>query len=74
MQKPLNNDIKGLSSKKSTKIIPQAPTKNQVISEVSNYIAIGSLTNALDLLKKRGITGDVALFMLASLQSLEVRA
>lgn len=73
MQKPLTSNEKGLSRGNSiTRILPQNPTKNQVVLELSNYIANRSFTEAVDLLEKCGITGDVALFIIANLQSLEV--
>lgn len=75
MQKPLTFHRQGLLAKNSiTRILAQSPTKNQVVSELSSYITSGALTNALEFLEKYGITGDVALFIVASLQSLEVEA
>jgi hypothetical protein len=71
MPKTLTCDGKGLlGSNSTTRILPQSPTKNQVVSEISNYISSGALTNALEFLEKRGITGDVALFLVANLQLL----
>lgn len=71
MPKTLACDGKGfLGSNSTTRILPQSPTKNQVVSEISNYISSGALTNALEFLEKRGITGDVALFLVANLQLL----
>lgn len=73
MPKTLTCNGKGLlGSNSTTRILPQNTTENQVVSELSNYIADGSLTEGLELLQKRGITGDLAIFILANLQSLEV--
>ena len=65
MQKPITSHRNGLLG---STIVLQAPTKNQVASEISSYISNGALTNALEFLEKRGITGDVALFLVANLQ------
>lgn len=77
MQKALAYNGQGLLLDRNsitTEILSQASTKSPVVLEISKYISLRSLTDALDLLEKHGITGDVALFTLASLQTLEVRA
>ena len=69
MQKPLKSNEKRLSREHLiTRIVPQSTTENQVISEISHYIDGGSFTEAFDLVEKRGIAGDVALFIVATLQ------
>ncbi|MGI2908952.1 hypothetical protein [Tolypothrix sp. VBCCA 56010] len=42
------------------------------INELSDYIADRSFTEAAEWLEKRGVSGDLAIFVIASLQSLEV--
>ena len=45
---------------------------NALISPIFNCIRDRSVSTALDFLEKRGVTGDVAIFILANLQNLEV--
>ena len=61
-------------SKPNSAILQQTLSKNQLnrISELSNYIRRRQLTNALALLERRGLTGDLAIFLLVNLQNLEV--
>lgn len=40
------------------------------INELSNYITIGSFTEAAEWLEERGVFGDLAIFILASLQEI----
>jgi len=71
MQKPLTYKEKGLLGKNSiTRILPQSRTINKVISELLYYTKSGYLTQAIDLLEKRGITGDTAIFIIATLQAM----
>jgi hypothetical protein len=51
-------------------IVPRNTTSNQVFLELPKYIRDRSLTDALEFLEKRGVTGDLAVFMLANLQKL----
>jgi hypothetical protein len=52
-------------------ILPQALQSNQLFLI---YIRRRQLTNALEFLQERGYSGDLAIFMLANLQNLEVGA
>lgn len=70
MQKPLTFDRQGLANVQFNQIVQQAPTTSQVILELSKYISSRSLTDALDLLEKRGITGDVSIFIISNLHTL----
>lgn len=71
MPKPLTSNDKGLSRKNSiTRILPRSTTQNQVVPELSYYINRRRFTDSLELLEKRGITGDTARFIIANLQSI----
>ena len=72
MQKPLTYDRQGFAKEKLNSILTQTPTTNQEsrISELSNYIRHHQLTNALQYLEQCGFNNDVAIFFIASLQSL----
>jgi len=75
MQKPLDfSNRKGLAVNQFNRILTQVTPQNQAsrISELSNYISRRHLTDALEVLEKSSVTGDLAIFMLANLQSLEV--
>lgn len=69
MQKPLkSNEKRLLREHLITRIVPQSTAENQVISEISHYIDGGSFTEAVHLVEQCGVTGDVALFIVATLQ------
>jgi hypothetical protein len=70
MQKPLAYDRQGLAIDKSSTSVPQSASTNQVFLKISRYISSGCFTHAIDLLEKRGITGDVAIFIIATLQAI----
>lgn len=66
--------IKLSRGKSYSQILPQVTSKIQLfeINEVLKYAEGWQLTDALDLLEKRGFVGDLALFLIATLQSMEV--
>jgi hypothetical protein len=72
MQKPQNFNRRGFAVKEAiSSIVPQIQSPNQA-ARLKKYVRDRSLTTALDFLEKRNISGDVAIFILANLQSLEV--
>jgi hypothetical protein len=70
MQKPLTLDGQGLAKTQFKRIVPQAQTSNQVFLELSNHILDRQLTNALELLEKHGHYGEIAIFVIASIQDM----
>ena len=64
MKKPLS-----LSRRGSFETIVQ---QNSAIKQLVKQIRCHSLTNCLNILENSGYTGDTAIFILASLQILEV--
>ena len=72
MNKPVNLQTDGLyKGKLYNPILPQAISKSQLsgIIELSKYVKICRIANALDLLEKRGFVGDLALLIIANFQN-----
>lgn len=76
MQKPLTYDRQGFAKEKLNQYSSANLPINQEsrISELSNCISDQRLTESLEILEKAGYHRDTAIFILASLQSLEVAA
>lgn len=83
MQKRPTSNRKALAVQIPEPIVLQAPPKNQVFSEISNYIRDRhekltqsvqrrELTLSLEILEQSGITGELAIFALATIQNLGV--
>lgn len=71
MQKPLGRQPKGGLRKNSiSRIVPQTHPSNQVFQRLSRHVRQRKLTNALELLEKRGYYGDTAIFIIASIQDI----
>lgn len=70
MQKPLTYDRQGFVTRKLNRILTQTLPINQLFL----LICDNRLTEAIETLESIGITDDLAIFTLASLQSLEVGA
>jgi hypothetical protein len=71
MQKPLGRKPKGGLRKNSIKrIVPQTHPSNQVFQHLLSYVRQRELTNALELLEKRGHYGKTAFFIIASIQNM----
>jgi hypothetical protein len=70
MQKPLTSDGEGFAKNQFNRIVPQAQTSNQVFQHLSSYVQQRELTNALELLEKRGHYGEIAIFIIASIQDM----
>lgn len=68
MQKPQTSDRKGFATNQFKTIVPQTPATNQVFQHLSSYIRQRELTNALELLEKRGHYDETAIFVIASIQ------
>ncbi|QHG21064.1 hypothetical protein [Nostoc sp. ATCC 53789] len=73
MQKPLTCDRQGFAIEKLNSILSQILQKSRS-SESSNYISDRRLTESVEILENVGFTGDLAIFIIASLQILEVGA
>ncbi len=71
MQKPLTCDRQGFVIEKLNSILSQILQKSRS-SELSNYISDRRLTESVEILENVGFTGDLAVFIIASLQILEV--
>jgi len=71
MQKPLTCDRQGFVIEKLNSILSQILQKSRS-SELSNYISDRRLTESVEILENVGFTGDLAVFLIASLQILEV--
>lgn len=68
MQKPLTYHSQGFASRKLNSILAQ-------ILPIHPYILLiqdNRLSEALEMLESAGFTGDLATFLIAALQSLEV--
>lgn len=68
MQKPLSLGGQGFALEHFTTILQQTSAKKQL----NNCIDSRSLTDSLNILENSGYTGDLAIFILANLQGLEV--
>ncbi|MHC5915872.1 MAG: hypothetical protein ACYTXE_33855 [Nostoc sp.] len=68
MKKPLVHLRGGQGSLKT--ILQHNSTREQLVK----YIRCNRLTDSLSILENSGYTGDLAIFVLANLQSLEVEA
>ncbi|MCC5611064.1 hypothetical protein LC612_31015 [Nostoc sp. CHAB 5834] len=73
MQKPLTCDRRGFVIENLNIILSQILQKSRS-SELSNYISDRRLTESVEILENVGFTGDLAIFIIASLQILEVGA
>jgi hypothetical protein len=72
MQKPQNFNRRGFAVKEAiSSIVPQIQSPNQV-ARLKKYVRDREFTTAIDSLEKRNISGDVAIFIFANLQDLEV--
>lgn len=67
MQKPLDLARQGFAVKNFESIIQQTSATKQL----THFISCQSLTDCLTILENLGYTGDLAVFILANLQSLE---
>jgi hypothetical protein len=70
MQKPLSYERQGFVIELNS-ILSQTLQKYRS-SELSNYISDRRLTESVKILENVGITNDLAIFFIASLQILEV--
>ncbi|MHC5719529.1 MAG: hypothetical protein ACYTX0_47665 [Nostoc sp.] len=70
MQKPLTKHNKGFANEKLRVILAQTLPINQLFLSIQLH----RLTEVLETLESVGITGDLAIFFIASLQILEVGA
>jgi hypothetical protein len=71
MQKPLGRKPKrGLRKNSIKRIVPQTHPSNQIFQHLLSHVWQGELTNALELLEKRGHYGETAFFIVASIQDI----
>ncbi|MHC5717116.1 MAG: hypothetical protein ACYTXE_42185 [Nostoc sp.] len=70
MQKPLTYHSQGFASRKLNSILAQTLPTNQLFLLIQSH----RLTEVLEALESVGITGDLAILFIASLQILEVGA